>query len=66
MAIADVYDALVSLRPYKKPFSIETAFEMIKDGSGTQFDPKLIEVFISVSGRFAEIANFSHSVSYAS
>ncbi len=41
MAIADVYDALVSKRVYKERFSFEKANEIILDGMGTQFDPKL-------------------------
>lgn len=45
MAIADVYDALVSNRPYKKAFSHEETVRIITEGSGTQFDPALIEVF---------------------
>jgi len=48
LAIVDVYDALVSERPYKEPFPKEKAVMMILDGSGTQFDPALIEVFKSV------------------
>ena len=45
MAIADVYDALVSERPYKKAFSHETAVEIIIGDSGKHFDPLLVEVF---------------------
>jgi len=41
MAIADVYDALVSKRVYKERFSFEKANEIIIEGMGTQFDPKL-------------------------
>jgi len=48
MAIADVYDALVSERPYKKAFSREEAFKIIMDGKGTQFDPLLIDLFLRV------------------
>jgi putative two-component system response regulator len=48
MAIADVYDALVSARPYKKPFTHEEAVQIIKDGSGTHFDPKIVEAFLTV------------------
>lgn len=43
-AISDVYDALISERVYRKAFSREEAFEIVKDGSGTFFDPRLIEV----------------------
>jgi putative two-component system response regulator len=52
MAIADVYDALVSERPYKKPFTHEKAVEIIKNDSGTHFDPKLVEVFLNVADDF--------------
>jgi putative two-component system response regulator len=52
MAIADVYDALVSERPYKKPFSHEEAVAIIKKDSGVHFDPKLVEVFLSVADDF--------------
>lgn len=52
MAIADVYDALVSERPYKKPFTHEKAVEIIKNDSGTHFDPTLVEVFLNVEKDF--------------
>jgi putative two-component system response regulator len=52
MAIADVYDALVSERPYKKAMSHTQAVEIIKNGRGTQFDPLIADVFIAVSSRF--------------
>ncbi|MCR4787778.1 MAG: HD domain-containing protein [Lachnospiraceae bacterium] len=46
MAVADVFDALSSPRVYKPAFSIEKSIEIIKEGSGTQFDPKCVEVFM--------------------
>ena len=49
MAIIDVYDALISERPYKKPFSHEEAIKIIKNESGSHFDPVLTRLFISVS-----------------
>jgi len=52
MAIADVYDALVSERPYKKPFTHEQAVEIIKEGSGAHFDPKIVEAFLTVAEDF--------------
>jgi len=52
MAIADVYDALVSERPYKEAFSHEEAVRIIIEGSGTQFDPSLVEVFSRTAGQF--------------
>ncbi len=46
VAIADVYDALTSARPYKKPFPHEKAIEIISESSGIDFDPYLINVFM--------------------
>jgi len=54
MAIADVYDALVSVRPYKKAYPHEEAVEIIKKGSGTQFDPDLVKIFLKISDEFKE------------
>lgn len=45
VAIADVFDALVSERPYKRAWSVEDAVREIRNGAGTQFDPHLIAVF---------------------
>ncbi|MDR2339953.1 MAG: response regulator [Deltaproteobacteria bacterium] len=52
MAISDVFDALISKRPYKEPFTPEEAVKIIIDGSGTHFDPALVEVFKSVKDKF--------------
>jgi len=49
MALADVYDALVSERPYKKAFSHEEAMRIILEGRGTQFDPELTDLFVNLS-----------------
>jgi len=57
MAIADVYDALVMLRPYREALSHEEACKIIKDGSGKQFEPILVDVFFKVEKKFAEIAS---------
>ena len=46
MALADVYDALVSKRVYKDAFPKEKAIQIIKEGSGTQFDPELVPIFL--------------------
>jgi HD-GYP domain-containing protein (c-di-GMP phosphodiesterase class II) len=46
MAVADVFDALTSRRIYKPPFPLDKAIEMLKEGAGTQFDSKCVEVFI--------------------
>ena len=55
MAIADVYDALVSERPYKTAFTADMAQEIIMAGRGTQFDPLLADVFLSVSALFESV-----------
>jgi putative two-component system response regulator len=56
MAIVDVYDALISERPYKRPFSHDESLEIIWKGSGTQFDPHLLEMLRPVLDSFQEIA----------
>jgi len=48
-AIADVFDALTSKRPYKEPFSYEKSIEIISQGSGTHFNPAMVEVFKKIS-----------------
>ena len=48
MALADVYDALRSKRPYKPAFSREKAKQIILEGKGTQFDPELTTLFLEV------------------
>jgi putative two-component system response regulator len=50
MSLADVYDALISERPYKKPFSHAEAVKIIRDGKGSQFDPVLTDVFVNIMG----------------
>ena len=52
MAFVDVYDALISERPYKKAFSPDQALQIIKEGRGTQFDPSLVDVFTAAVRRF--------------
>jgi len=52
LAIVDVYDALISERPYKKPFPPDKALGIIKEGSGVHFDPVLVEIFIAATRHF--------------
>ncbi|MDR1081449.1 MAG: HD domain-containing protein [Deltaproteobacteria bacterium] len=54
MAVSDVYDALVSRRPYKSPMPHDRAAEIILKGSGTHFDPAIAGVFESVRDRFRD------------
>jgi len=57
MAIADVYDALISERVYKRAFSHEETVELIRQGAGVQFDPDIALAFLELSDRFKEIAS---------
>lgn len=57
VAIADVYDALVSERVYKPAFPHEQCVAMIREGAGTQFDPELVKVFLSIERRFADVSD---------
>lgn len=61
-AISDVFDALTSTRPYKKPWSIEDAMALIKEESGKHFDPHLVTIFelilpeiLSIRARYMDI-----------
>jgi len=47
-AIADVFDALTSKRPYKEPFPLKKAFIIIKEGQGSHFDPQVVDAFFAV------------------
>jgi putative two-component system response regulator len=55
MSIIDVYDALVSKRPYKEPLSNKEAVEIISANAGKQFDPKIVEVFLAVQDKLKEV-----------
>ena len=54
-AIADVFDALTSKRPYKEPFSLEKAFSIIKEGRGSHFDPQVVDAFLAVEDEILSI-----------
>jgi putative two-component system response regulator len=56
MAVADVYDALISRRIYKQPFPHERAVAMIEAGSGHHFDPSVVSAFLSETESFRAIA----------
>jgi len=60
MAIADVYDALITSRVYKEPFTHAVSVGIILDGKGSHFDPDVVDAFNKVSDDFREIAqNFA-------
>lgn len=56
MAVADVYDALISHRVYKKPFSHTKAVNIILEGKGSHFDPDMVEGFMAIQEDFRQIA----------
>ena len=56
MSVADVYDALISERVYKKAYSHEVAKAIIMDGKGSQFDPDVVDAFVRLEDEFQEIA----------
>jgi putative two-component system response regulator len=47
-AIADVFDALTSKRPYKKAFSVERSLAIIREGRGNHFDPDVVDAFLAI------------------
>jgi len=55
MSVIDVYDALVSERPYKKPFTPEEAVKIIMDSTGEMFDPLIVDVFYEVKEQFFNV-----------
>ena len=62
MAIADVYDALVSDRPFKQPVNPDDAAKEIFQGSGTLFDPNLVAIFKNITEEFAVISRHRSSI----
>jgi len=57
IAIADVFDELISERSYKTAVPLAKAFKMIEAGKGTHFDPVVTDVFISLRSRIEELIN---------
>jgi HD-GYP domain-containing protein (c-di-GMP phosphodiesterase class II) len=55
MAVADVFDALTSPRVYKPAFPLEKALQILEEGAGTQFDPKVVEVFMDSLPQVKEV-----------
>ena len=57
MAVADVYDALINKRVYKRAISHEEAVQVIREGRGTHFDPDVVDAFLGCADGIREIAN---------
>lgn len=60
VAIADVFDALTSKRPYKEAFSFEESMKIIEEGSGNHFDPDIVEIFINNKKKIKDIYKGFH------
>ncbi|WP_037028450.1 response regulator [Psychromonas aquimarina] len=56
MAVADVYDALISKRVYKPAFTHQKALEIIKEGKGSHFDPDMVVAFLEISEQVKSVA----------
>ncbi|MBV8466833.1 MAG: two-component system response regulator [Burkholderiales bacterium] len=56
MAIADVYDALISKRVYKPAFPHSQAIDLIREGRGEHFDPDMVDAFVQVADQFHVVA----------
>ncbi|MBF0204217.1 MAG: response regulator [Desulfamplus sp.] len=57
VAVADVFDSLTTKRPYKEAFSLEKAYQIIKEGRGTHFDPDVVDAFFEISDEILKIKN---------
>jgi len=55
VAVADVFDALISKRPYKEPYPVDMAFKIIKEEAGTHLSPKVVNAFFKVKDQILKI-----------
>ncbi|WP_137279351.1 CHASE2 domain-containing protein [Pseudomonas rhizoryzae] len=60
MAVADIYDALISRRCYKEPFSHEYSLELMREMRGTTFDPLILDAFLAIEPQILAIAGRFH------
>lgn len=56
VAVADVFDAITSDRPYREPLSLDEAFRVMVEGRGTHFDPRLLDLFLDRIGEVRDLA----------
>ena len=59
MAVADVFDALVSRRSYKEPFTIEKALDIIREDAGSHFDPNVVKAFLDAEDEVRRVAKLN-------
>jgi len=55
VAIADVFDALISKRPYRESFSLKKSFDIIRESKGSHFDPDVVDAFFAVEDEILSI-----------
>ncbi len=60
VAIADVFDALTSKRPYKEAFSLERSYEILREGRGNHFDPDVVDTFFASKADILKIKETFH------
>ena len=60
MAVADVYDALISRRVYKEGYTQQRVTEILQEGRGKHFDPDMVDAFMAIQPQFQEIAERYH------
>ena len=65
IAVVDVYDALSVRRVYKEPYCHETCVNIIREGAGTQFDPRIVEVFLKIESDFQQFARELSDISFS-
>ena len=62
VAVADVFDALMTKRPYKDPWPFDKAVELVKEERGRQFDPNIVDLFLKNMHRVKKIANIFRDI----
>lgn len=55
MAVVDVFDALTSKRVYKDAFSVDKAIDILKESSGSHFEPELVDEFIKIRSKIEKV-----------
>jgi putative two-component system response regulator len=55
VAIADVFDALTTRRPYKNPWPVEEAFKTLETDAGSHFDPQMVDAFMTIRDEILEL-----------
>jgi putative two-component system response regulator len=62
VAVADVFDAVMSKRCYKEAFGLEQSLQILRDGRGKHFDPEVVDAFMNVKDRILQIREHYHAL----